>query len=64
MRINKKIREAVEIADKVQMLTKSIHEVSKYELLTTNQYLQQMELVLAIFNDISNEMTAKPTLRI
>jgi len=55
MRINKKIREAVGIPDKVQMLTKSVSEVSKYELLTTNQYLQQMELVLAIFEDISKK---------
>ena len=55
MRINKKIREAVGIPDKVEMLTKSVSEVSKYELLTTNQYLQQMELVLAIFEDISKK---------
>ena len=64
MRINKKIREAVGIPDKVQMLTKSVSEVSKYELLTTNQYLQQMELVLAIFEDISKEMAVNPALQI
>ncbi len=64
MRINKKIREAVGIPDKVQMLTKSVSEVSKYELLTTNQYLQQMELVLAIFEDISKEMPAQPQIRV
>ena len=56
MRQNKKLREAVEIADKIQMLVKSVSEVSKYELLTTNQYLQQMEIVLAIFEDISTEV--------
>ena len=64
MRINKKIREAVGIPDKVQMLTKSVSEVSKYELLTTNQYLQQMELVLAIFEDISKEMPAQPQIQV
>jgi hypothetical protein len=60
MRINKKIREAVGIPNKVEMLVQSVSEVSKYELLTTNQYLQQMELVLAIFEDISQEMQVQP----
>ena len=64
MRINKKIREAVGIPDKVEMLTKSVSEVSKYELLTTNQYLQQMELILALFEDISKEMAVQPALQI
>ena len=41
------------IEDKLQELTQSVSEVSKYELLTTNQYLKQMELILEIFNDIS-----------
>ena len=41
------------IEDKIDELTKSISNVYKYELLTTNQYLQQMELVLEIFNEIS-----------
>ena len=56
MRINKKIREAVGIPDKVQMLVQSVSEVSKYELLTTNQYLQQMELVLEMLQDISQKV--------
>ena len=64
MRINKKIREAVGIPDKVEMLTKSVSEVSKYELLTTNQYLQQMELVLAIFEDISKEIPIQPQIQV
>ncbi len=64
MRINKKIREAVGIPDKVQMLVQSVSEVSKYELLTTNQYLQQMELVLAIFEDISKEIPVQPQVQI
>ena len=53
MRVNKKLREAVDVTDKIQMLVQSVSEVSKYELLTTNQYLKQMELVLAIFDDMS-----------
>ena len=64
MRINKKIREAVGIPDKVEMLTKSVSEVAKYELLTTNQYLQQMELVLAIFEDISKEIPIQPQIQV
>ncbi len=55
MRVNKQLREAVNVTEKIQMLVKSVSEVSKYELLTTNQYLQQMELVLAIFEDISKK---------
>jgi hypothetical protein len=42
------------LESKVEELSRSISEVYKYELLTTNQYLKQMELVLEIFNDISN----------
>ena len=46
------------------MLVQSVSEVSKYELLTTNQYLQQMELVLAIFDDISKEVVGNKALNI
>ena len=56
MLLRKKIPEPVAITEKVQMLSKSISEVSKYELLTTNQYLQQMKIVLEIFNDIAKEV--------
>jgi len=55
MLIRKKIPESVATVDKVQMLAKSISEVSKFELLTTNQYLQQMRIVLEIFNDIAKK---------
>ena len=44
------------IEDKIQNLEQSISEVYKYELLTTNQYLKQMELVLDIFNDLSETL--------
>ena len=40
---------------KVELLRKSVEEVQKYELLTTNQYLQQMELILEILQDISQK---------
>jgi hypothetical protein len=45
-----------DIEGKIQELTRSISEVYKYELLTTNQYLKQMELVLEIFNEISETL--------
>ena len=41
---------------KVLELTKSVSEVYKYELLTTNQYLKQMELVLEIFQELSEKL--------
>ena len=44
------------IEDKIQELTQSVSEVYKYELLTTNQYLKQMELVLEIFNEMSETL--------
>ena len=47
---------ASSIEDKIQDLTQSVSEVSKYELLTTNQYLKQMELVLEIFHDLSETL--------
>ena len=44
------------IEGKIQELTQSVSEVYKYELLTTNQYLKQMELVLEIFHDLSETL--------
>ncbi len=41
------------VKDKIDELSRSVSEVYKYELLTTNQYLKQMELVLEIFNELS-----------
>ncbi len=38
---------------KIEELSRSVSEVYKYELLTTNQYLKQMELVLDIFQELS-----------
>ncbi len=47
------------IEGKVQELTRSVSEVYKYELLTTNQYLKQMELVLEILHEISENMDSQ-----
>ena len=38
---------------KVELLRKSLEDVQKYELLTTTQYLTQMELLLEILLSIS-----------
>ena len=40
------------LSDKMDALYKSVAEVQKYELLTTNQYLQQMDLIVSILQDI------------
>ena len=45
-----------DIGEKVEQLQRSVSEVYKYELLTTNQYLKQMELVLEIFQDIIEKL--------
>ena len=46
-------KKEISLQEKVELLEKSVEEVQKYELLTTNQYLQKMELVLEILQDIS-----------
>ena len=46
-------KKEIPLHEKVELLEKSVEEVQKYELLTTNQYLQKMELVLEILQDIS-----------
>ena len=45
-----------ELKGKIEELSRSVSEVYKYELLTTNQYLKQMELVLDIFHELSVAM--------
>ncbi len=42
---------------KVELLRKSVEEVQKYELLTTNQYLKQMKLLLEILQEITQNNT-------
>lgn len=45
-----------DLKEKIEELSRSVSEVYKYELLTTNQYLKQMELVLDIFHELSLAM--------
>ena len=42
------------LQNKVERMRKSLEEIQKYELLTTNQYLIQMELLVEILEAISN----------
>ena len=46
----------VGLREKLEALDHSVSMVQKYELLTTNQYLQQMELILDIMRDIQVRM--------
>ena len=46
-----------ELDVKIQELRHSVSEVYKYELLTTNQYLNQMELVLDIFQELYQKIS-------
>jgi len=46
-----------ELDMKIQELKHSVSEVYKYELLTTNQYLKQMELVLEIFQELYQKIS-------
>ena len=41
---------------KIDELNRSVSEVYKYELLTTNQYLKQMTLLLDILDEISDSL--------
>lgn len=54
--MNTKHQQEVPLQEKVELLEKSVEEVQKYELLTTNQYLRQMEIVLEILQEISQEV--------
>lgn len=47
------------LSTKIQELNKSVTEVQKYELLTTNQYLQQMEILLQILDNLSFVLESK-----
>lgn len=44
------------VSEKMEALYKSMAEVQKYELLTTNQYLQQMGLIVDILRDLQVHM--------
>ena len=40
--------------NKLEILKLLIEETQKYELLTTNQYLPQIELVVGVLEDLNN----------
>jgi guanylate kinase len=40
------------LSKKMEALHRSVSEVQKYEILTTNQYLKQMDIIVSILNDI------------
>ncbi|MBT3283538.1 hypothetical protein HN807_10165 [Candidatus Bathyarchaeota archaeon] len=44
------------LSEKMEALRKSVDEVQKYELLTTNQYLQQMDIIVSILKDIQTQV--------
>ncbi len=44
------------LSEKMEALSRSVSEVQKYELLTTNQYLQQMDIIVSILHDIQVQM--------
>lgn len=44
------------LSEKMEALNRSVREVQKYELLTTNQYLQQMDIIVSILLDIQAQM--------
>jgi hypothetical protein len=56
MWIKEKIPETVETTEKVQMLAKSMSEIPTYALLTTNQYLEQMKMLIAILSELTREV--------
>lgn len=44
------------VSKKMEALYASVAEVEKYELLTTNQYLQQMDIIVDILKDLQVHM--------
>ena len=58
MRTLKPLEKEEALRGKLQALAQSVSEVYKYELLTTNKYLKQMELVLEIFNELAQTLPA------
>jgi len=45
----------IPLHDKLEMLNLCIEETEKYELLTTNQYLKHMILVIDILDDLTEK---------
>ena len=44
------------LSEKMEALHRSVSEVQKYELLTTNQYLKQMDIIVSILSDIQEQI--------
>ena len=44
--------EQISLNEKVELLTLFLEETQKYELLTTNQYLKHMNLIISILDDL------------
>ena len=53
--LRKRNTQLIPLQDKIEILRICMKETQKYELLTTNQYLKQMELVADILEDISQK---------
>ena len=53
--LRKSKAQLIPLQDKIEILRICMKETQKYELLTTNQYLKQMELVADILEDISQK---------
>ena len=49
-----------ELSNKVEMFRRSLKETEKYELLTTNEYLPQMALLVEILAEITNTVKEQP----
>ncbi len=45
-----------DVLDKIEMLRSRVREVQKYELMTTNQYHNQVALIIEILEDIAKLM--------
>jgi hypothetical protein len=50
---------SIDPEDKIHVLKLLIAETQKYELLTTNQYLPQIELVVGILEELSKRAREK-----
>jgi hypothetical protein len=50
------------LLDMISLLRKSLEETEKYELLTTNEYLSQMELLIGLIDEIIHTLKELPDL--
>ncbi|UCH57084.1 MAG: hypothetical protein JSV18_07040 [Candidatus Bathyarchaeota archaeon] len=42
-----------DVLRKIERLKSRVREIQKYELMTTNQYLKQVDLIIEILEDLS-----------